>query len=87
MPRTRGNAWLHRSQVDLCVEVDEPLIEYPPPAVGPVERAIGRHVAGLVPDGATVQVGVGAIRRPCWTRSATTATSRCTRSWSTAGSR
>ena len=24
MPRTRGNAWLHRSQVDLCVEVDEP---------------------------------------------------------------
>ncbi len=61
MPRTRGNAWLHRSQVDLCVEVDEPLIEYPPPAVGPVERAIGRHVAGLVPDGATVQVGVGAI--------------------------
>jgi 4-hydroxybutyrate CoA-transferase len=61
MPRTRGNAWLHRSQVDLCVDVDEPLIEYPPPAVAEVERAIGRHVAGLVPDGATVQVGVGAI--------------------------
>ena len=45
----------------MCVEVDEPLIEYPPPAVGEVERAIGRHVAALVPDGATVQVGVGAI--------------------------
>jgi acyl-CoA hydrolase len=61
MPRTRGNAWLHRSQIDVCVEIDEPLSEYPPPAVGEVERAIGRHVAELVPDGATVQVGVGAI--------------------------
>jgi acyl-CoA hydrolase len=61
MPRTRGNCWLHQSQIDLWVEVDEPLVEYPPPAVGEVERAIGAHVAALIPDGATVQVGVGAI--------------------------
>ena len=61
MPRTRGNACLHRSQVDVWVEVDEPLRVYPPPAVGDVERAIGQAVAAIVPDGATVQVGVGAI--------------------------
>ena len=61
MPRTLGNAFLHRSQVDCWVEVDEPLTPYPPPPIGEVERAIGRHVAGLVPDGATVQVGIGAI--------------------------
>jgi acyl-CoA hydrolase len=61
MPRTRGNACLHRSQIDAWVEVDEPLLEYPRPELTDVERAIGRHVAGLVPDGATVQVGVGAI--------------------------
>jgi 4-hydroxybutyrate CoA-transferase len=61
MPRTRGNCWLHQSQVDVAVEVDAPLVEYPPPVVGDVERAIGRHVANLVPEGATVQVGVGAI--------------------------
>lgn len=61
MPRTRGNAFLHRSQIDIMVEVDEPLVEYPPPAVGPVERAIGQRVAALVPDGATVQVGIGGI--------------------------
>jgi 4-hydroxybutyrate CoA-transferase len=61
MPRTRGNCWLHRSQIDVAVEVDAPLVEYPPPVVGDVERAIGRHVANLVPEGATVQVGVGAI--------------------------
>lgn len=61
MPRTRGNACLHRNQIDAWVEIDEPLLESPPPAITDVERAIGRHVAGLVPDGATVQVGVGAI--------------------------
>jgi acyl-CoA hydrolase len=61
MPRTRGNAFLHRSQIDAWAEVDEPLVAYPPPAVGEVERAIGARVAALVPDGATVQVGVGAI--------------------------
>ena len=61
MPRTRGNGWLHASQVDAWVDVDEPLVEYPPPVVGEVERAIGRHIAAIVPDGATVQVGIGAI--------------------------
>ena len=61
MPRARGNGVLHTSQVDVCVEVDEALAEYPPPVVGDVERAIGGHVAALVPDGAVVQVGVGAI--------------------------
>jgi len=61
MPRAHGNAWLHASQVDCWVEADEPLAEYPPPAITEIERAIGRHVAALVPDRATVQVGVGAI--------------------------
>src|SRR5215468_7634083 len=61
MPRTLGNAFLHRAQIDCWVEVDEPLLEYPPTPVGAVERAIGAHVAELVPDGATLQVGVGAI--------------------------
>jgi acetyl-CoA hydrolase len=61
MPRSHGSGWLHASQVHAVVEVDEPLLEYPAPAVGDVERAIGRHVAGLVPDGGVVQVGIGAI--------------------------
>jgi 4-hydroxybutyrate CoA-transferase len=61
MPRTRGDASLHRSQIDAWVEVDEPLLAYPPPVVGDVERAIGRAVAAIVPEGDTVQVGVGAI--------------------------
>ncbi|HEY7203282.1 MAG TPA: acetyl-CoA hydrolase/transferase C-terminal domain-containing protein [Methylomirabilota bacterium] len=61
MPRTLGQAFLHRSQVDAWTAVDHPLLEYPPTAVGEIERRIAGHVADLVPDGATVQVGVGSI--------------------------
>jgi acyl-CoA hydrolase len=61
MPRTLGGAFLHASQIDAWAEVDEELRQYPPPPIGDVERAIGRRVAQLVPDGATVQVGIGAI--------------------------
>ena len=61
MPRTLGNAFLHRSQIDCWVEVDEPVAESPPARVGDVERRIGAHVASLIPDGATLQVGVGSI--------------------------
>ena len=61
MPRTLGNAFLHRSQVDAWTAVEHPLLEYPPTPVGEVERRIAGHVADLIPDGATVQVGVGSI--------------------------
>jgi 4-hydroxybutyrate CoA-transferase len=61
MPRTLGNAFLHRSQIDCWVEVDEALVEYPPTTIGQVERLIASHVAELIPDGATIQVGVGSI--------------------------
>jgi acyl-CoA hydrolase len=61
MPRTLGNGMLHSSQIDAWVDVDEPLLSYPPPPVGEMERRIGANVAAVVPDGATVQLGVGAI--------------------------
>jgi 4-hydroxybutyrate CoA-transferase len=61
MPRTLGQAFLHRTQVDAWTPVDHPLLEYPPTPVGEVERRIAGHVADLIPDGATVQVGVGSI--------------------------
>ncbi len=61
MPRTLGNAFLHRSQVDYWVEADHPLLEYPPSPLGSVEREIARRVSGLIPDGATLQIGIGAI--------------------------
>lgn len=61
MPRTLGNAFLHRSQVDYWVEAEHPLLEYPPSTLGTVEREIARRVTALIPDGATLQIGVGAI--------------------------
>ena len=61
MPRTHGDGLIHQSVFHAMVEVDEPLPENPPTAPGPVEIAIGRHVAGLIEDGATIQTGIGAI--------------------------
>jgi acyl-CoA hydrolase len=61
MPRTHGDTFIHVSQIDLGVEVDQPPYPHFEPALGPVERRIGEHVADLVPDGATLQLGIGAI--------------------------
>jgi acyl-CoA hydrolase len=61
MPRTHGDGLIHVDQIDAMVEVDEPIYEAPPRAVTEQERAIGRHCAELVDDGATLQIGIGAI--------------------------
>lgn len=61
MPRTLGDSLVRVSDIDTFVEVDEPLPEAPIPAVTDVDREIGRHVAGLIEDGATLQMGIGAI--------------------------
>ena len=59
MPRTLGDSFLHVSEIDLATEVDAPPYELTPPAIGPVERLIAEHVAELIPDGATIQMGIG----------------------------
>ena len=61
MPRTLGDGIVHVSQIDIGVRVETPLYEHPRAVPTPVEEAIGRHVAGLVEDGATLQMGIGAI--------------------------
>jgi 4-hydroxybutyrate CoA-transferase len=61
VPRTLGESFIHVSQIDLAVEVDRPPFEYPRPVIGHVERQIGAFVADLIPDGATLQLGIGAI--------------------------
>lgn len=61
MPRTLGDCFIHVSEVDHIVEISEPVIELPLPQIGPVERAIGEHIAALIEDGATLQLGIGAI--------------------------
>jgi acyl-CoA hydrolase len=61
MPRTWGESFIHVSQIDLAVEVDEAPPDYAPPEIGPVEHRIAGFVADLIPDGATLQLGIGAI--------------------------
>ncbi len=61
MPRTHGDGLLHVSNIDLAVEVDDPIPEVPPSPLTPEARAIGIHCAALIEDGATLQMGIGAI--------------------------
>jgi RimJ/RimL family protein N-acetyltransferase len=59
MPRTRGDTRLDLRRCAAIVPVDTPLLQRPPPEPDAVSRAIGEIVADLVPDGATLQVGIG----------------------------
>lgn len=61
MPRTHGDSFLPVSKVDRLVPVSRPLLELAANPPGEIEAAIGRHVASLVPSGATVQTGIGSI--------------------------
>lgn len=61
MPRTRGENQVHVSQVAGWVEADYPLVETPAPTVGDKDRTIGELIAERIPDGATIQVGIGSI--------------------------
>jgi acyl-CoA hydrolase len=61
MPRTFGRNQVHYSQVAGWVEVDRPLVEVASSTPSPVDERIGQLVAERIPDGATIQVGIGSI--------------------------
>ncbi|MCA9719392.1 MAG: acetyl-CoA hydrolase/transferase family protein [Myxococcales bacterium] len=61
MPRVHGDAFVHVREVTGVVERDEPLPELVPPPATEVEKAIAAHIAALIPDGATLQLGIGGI--------------------------
>lgn len=61
MPFTYGDSVIHSSCIDAMVKVNDPLAETVDTPPTPEELAIGRAIAELLPDGAVLQVGVGAI--------------------------
>jgi len=61
MPRTHGDGMIHQSAIDEMVYHDDPIPEMAPHEISPVERSIGENVASLIDDGATLQMGIGAI--------------------------
>ncbi|MEQ8456349.1 MAG: acetyl-CoA hydrolase/transferase C-terminal domain-containing protein [Sandaracinaceae bacterium] len=61
VPRTLGFSSVHVSRIDFAVEVDRALPEIAFPAPSASEREIGQHIALQIPNGATLQMGIGKI--------------------------
>lgn len=61
MPRTHGDSFVHVNRLAKLIPVDSPLHEHLPESLDEVDRAIGRHIASVVPNGATLQLGIGKI--------------------------
>jgi 4-hydroxybutyrate CoA-transferase len=61
MPRVHGDGILHLDRIHHWYEESHELPEVPAEPIGPLERAIGHHVASLIEDGATMQMGIGSI--------------------------
>ena len=61
MPRVFGDSMIHVSEIDAIIENHEPLFEAPAREASAEERQIGELIADLVPDGACLQMGIGAL--------------------------
>ncbi|MGN0236337.1 MAG: acetyl-CoA hydrolase/transferase family protein [Paludibacteraceae bacterium] len=61
MPRTFGDPVIHVSKITALCRGDEPLVEVPTPVPSEVDTKIGNYIANEIPDGATLQIGVGGI--------------------------
>jgi acyl-CoA hydrolase len=61
MPRTHGDGFIHISKVHAAVMSDNPIFEILPSEPSLAEQQIGQHIADLVEDGATLQMGIGSI--------------------------
>jgi itaconate CoA-transferase len=61
MPRVFGDSLIHISEVDAVVENHVPLLDIPQTPMGPEDKIIGRTIAGMIPDGATMQLGFGTL--------------------------
>jgi acyl-CoA hydrolase len=61
LPATAGDACVQGADIDVLVESDDRIIDMPDPEPSAVEREVARQVAALIPDRATVQLGVGTL--------------------------
>ncbi len=61
MPFSYGDPVIHIDKLSAAVMVDEPLVEVPTAVPSEDEVKIGNYIAELIPDGATIQIGVGGI--------------------------
>jgi len=61
MPRTLGDSFIHVSRLHHIVEVDYPIPEAPQGGSSEQHMLVGQHIAEMIPDGATLQMGIGSI--------------------------
>ena len=61
MPRALGDSMIHIDDIDVIVEVDYPIPEIQMTDANPLQQQIAEHIVGLIPDGATLQTGIGAV--------------------------
>jgi itaconate CoA-transferase len=61
MPRVHGDSWVHVSEVDALVEHEAPLAELPMAPARSEDAAMGALIAEMIPDGATIQLGIGGV--------------------------
>lgn len=65
MPRTLGDSFIHVSRLDYIVEADYPLPQAPQGGSSDLHLTVGGYIADLIPNGATLQMGIGSIPMPC----------------------
>lgn len=61
VPRTHGDGFIHFSRIDAAIESHSPIHEVPVSQPTEKEINIGRHVASLIEDGSTLQLGIGGV--------------------------
>jgi 4-hydroxybutyrate CoA-transferase len=61
MPRSLGDSFVHVSRLTQIVPVSYPVVEVPMGTPGELQKTIASHIADLIPDGATMQMGIGEI--------------------------
>jgi len=61
MPRVHGDGFVHISEIDDYIEIDDAIPEVIAKPLTEIEKAIGRCAASLIDDGATLQTGIGAV--------------------------
>jgi acyl-CoA hydrolase/GNAT superfamily N-acetyltransferase len=61
MPRVHGDTFIHLKDIDCILPYEEPLLEYETTVPGDIAERIGKHVARIVEDGDTIQVGYGSV--------------------------
>ncbi len=61
MPRTLGDSFIHVNDLDIVVEVEEPILEYSYPEADPLQNKVAENVAKLVENESTLEMGIGTI--------------------------